>query len=79
MSEDDAEMRRLIERAQAPRFKRSTCILWVVVLVLVGVLIGVALGRASVTTEPAEATSWSAAPETSRTGEAHNCQNNAVC
>jgi hypothetical protein len=67
MSEDDAEMRKLIERAQAPRSKRSTRILRAVVLVLVGVLIGVVLGRGSVMTEPAEAADWSGGPETSRT------------
>jgi hypothetical protein len=67
MSEDDAEMRKLIERAQAPRSKRSTRILWAVVLVLVGILIGVVLGRASVMTDPAEAAGWSGGPETSRT------------
>ena len=67
MSDDDTEMRKLIERAQAPRSKRSTRVLRAVILVLVGVLIGVILGRASVMTDPVAAVGWSGAPETSRT------------
>jgi hypothetical protein len=64
---DDAEMRKLIERAQEPRSKRSTRILRGILLLLVGVLIGVILGRASVMTDPVEATNWSGTPETSFT------------
>lgn len=67
MSEDDAEMRKLIERAQEPRSKRSTRILRGAVLVLVGVLIGVLLGRASGVTDPVQAADWSASQKTSRT------------
>jgi hypothetical protein len=67
MSDDDSEMRTLIERAQEPRSKRSTRVLRAVVLVLVGVLIGVVLGRASVMTDPVEATNWSGVKETSFT------------
>ena len=67
MSDNDAEMRTLIERAQAPRSTRSTRILRGVVLVLVGVLIGVVLGRASGMTESVDATDWSSPAETSFT------------
>jgi hypothetical protein len=64
MSDDDTEMRKLIERAQAPRSKRSTRVLRAIVLVLVGILIGVILGRASVMTDPVAAVGWSGPPGT---------------